>query len=555
LHEYVTLLPPEVPTPHSRGISSLPPDLLQQVRGRVQLLTLLMLVAFAIDPLLFFGSWAVATLNGRSLPAEFFRDAAFYWGDMGAVIASAGLWWIARTSRVSADRLYSLGLLYEVAICFVMALRTFWEYYNDTGILPNLTWVPFVVILFPLIMPAPPRLMLAAAIAAAGTSPFALLLLDHWDKVVVDPAAYINTTVAGIIAVVFAYVGARVVYRLGREVAAARQLGSYQLEERLGQGGMGEVWRARHRMLARPAAIKLIRPSAAANGRAVISQDAMSRFEREAQVIARLRSPHTVDLFDFGVAENGLFYYVMELLDGLDADALVRRFGPLPAERAVYLLTQVCHSLSEAESCELIHRDIKPANIFLSRYGEDCDFVKVLDFGLVKAFDESKEKGPALTRENMVRGTPAFIAPEQALGRADVDARVDIYATGCVAYWLLTGRLVFTADNAMGYLMHHIHTIPAAPSAMTELPIPGDLDRLVLDCLAKDPDKRPRSARELSRRLSEVESPERWTSERARQWWDRHQPVPASARAPVTPSVGSSLAETALSYEESHVPS
>jgi eukaryotic-like serine/threonine-protein kinase len=490
----------------------------------VQLLTMLMLVAFAIDPTLFFGSWALARLNGRPVPDDVFRDAVFYLGDVAAAIASAGLWWVARSGRGTASRLYTLGLLYEVAVCFVMALRTFWEYYNDTGILPNLTWVPFVVILFPLIMPAPPRLMLTAAIAAASMSPLALFLLDHSGKVVADGAAYFNTTFGGAIAVVFAYVGARVVYRLGREVAAARELGSYRLEERLGQGGMGEVWRARHRMLARPAAIKLIRPAPGGNGAGGISKEAMKRFEREAQVIARLRSPHTVDLFDFGIADNGSFYYVMELLEGLDADTLIRRFGPLPAERAVYLLTQICHSLSEAESCGLIHRDIKPANIYLCRYGEDCDFVKVLDFGLVKAFDDHGERSPALTRENMVHGTPAFIAPEQAMGRADIDARVDIYAIGCVAYWLLTGHLVFTADTPMGYLMHHIHTPPRPPSAVAELSIPPALEKLILCCLAKNPAHRPQSARELSRRLSEIESANDWTDDRAREWWSRHQP-------------------------------
>jgi serine/threonine-protein kinase len=216
----------------------------------------------------------------------------------------------------------------------------------------------------------------------------------------------------------------------------------------------------------------------------------------------------------------------MELLDGLDADRLVRRFGPLPAERAVFLLQQICHSLSEAESCGLIHRDIKPANIFLCRYGEDHDFVKVLDFGLVKAFDEPVEPGPALTRDNMVHGTPAFIAPEQALGRSDLDGRVDIYATGCVAYWLLTGELVFTAENAMGLLLHHVHTAPAAPSSRTELPIPPALERLVLACLEKNPADRPQSARELSRRLGELEVPRQWNEDRAREWWSRHQPAP-----------------------------
>ena len=313
-------------------------------------------------------------------------------------------------------------------------------------------------------------------------------------------------------------------YRLGREVAAARELGSYRLEKRLGQGGMGEVWRARHRMLARPAAIKVIRPSLGGNGQGRVPEAIVRRFEREAQVIASLRSPHTVDLFDFGVADNGAFYYVMELLEGLDADTLVRKFGPLPAERAIYLLCQVCHSLSEAESRGLVHRDVKPANIFVCRYGEDRDFVKVLDFGLVKAFDEQVEAGPALTRENVVHGTPAFIAPEQALGRAEVDGRVDIYATGCVAYWLLTGELVFTAPNSMGLLLHHVHTAPTPPSTRSELAIPRELDQLVLSCLAKNPDERPQSAKELSTRLAGIEVANAWTTARAREWWDRHYP-------------------------------
>ena len=526
MQEHVTLLGPEDSAGSVRGLSSsLPPDLLEQVRGRVRLLALLMLIGFALDPTIFFGGWAVATLNGRSLPPEFFRDTLFYWGDLTVVAASAALWWITRTPRISVPRLHTIGLLYEVAICFVVSFRTLWEYHRDTGMLPNLTWVPAIIILFPLILPAPPRLMLAAAIASAATSPLALVLLDLWNKVPVGAEAYINTTIGNAIAVGFAYMGSRVVYRLGREVAAARALGSYRLEEKLGAGGMGEVWRARHRMLARPAAIKVIRPAITQNGHGEISEDARRRFEREAQVIARLRSPHTVDLFDFGVAENGAFYYVMELLDGLDVDRLVRRFGPLPPERAIFVLRQICHSLSEAESCGLIHRDIKPANIFLCRYGEDHDFVKVLDFGLVKAFDDSADQGPELSREHTVHGTPAFIAPEQALGRSNLDGRVDIYATGCVAYWLLTGHLVFTADTSMALLLQHVHTPASPPSGRAEQHIPEALDRLVLSCLAKDPSQRPQSARELSSRLGEINGGDAWTETRARDWWSKHQPV------------------------------
>jgi serine/threonine-protein kinase len=227
------------------------------------------------------------------------------------------------------------------------------------------------------------------------------------------------------------------------------------------------------------------------------------------------------------VAEDGAFYYAMELLDGFDADAFVRRFGPVPADRAIYLLRQICHSLAEAQACGLVHRDIKPANIFLCRYGEDCDFVKVLDFGLVKALRDKTERWQALTADHVVQGTPAFIAPEQALGDAELDGRADIYATGCVAYWLLTGECVFTADTPMGLMLHHARTVPVAPSARTEVPIPASLDRLVLSCLAKDPADRPQSARELSRRLAEVELASAWTEDRARDWWTIHQPAHA----------------------------
>ncbi|MFL5401774.1 MAG: serine/threonine-protein kinase [Gemmatimonadales bacterium] len=531
MQEHVSLLPPEARSPDSKGISaSLPPDLLQQVRSRVGVLALLLFIAFAFDPVLYLVVWAIGTFSGMPVVLD---NVGFMLADLALAIASAGIWWVARDGSVSPSRLHTVGLIYQVVICFQLSVTILWQWYLQKGHLPPITWVPMIIAVFPLIMPGPPRRMLAAAVLAGAMSPLALYILDSSGKVTAGTDDYVRMVVGPLFGIAFAYMGARVVYRLGREVAAARELGSYRLEKRLGQGGMGEVWRARHRMLARPAAIKLIRPSGTGNGRAGVSADLVRRFEREAQVIARLRSPHTVDLFDFGVADNGSFYYVMELLEGLDGDSLVRRFGSVPAERAIYLLTQVCHSLSEAESCGLIHRDIKPANIFLCRYGEDCDFVKVLDFGLVKAFDEPKEAGPALTRENMVHGTPAFIAPEQALGRADVDGRVDIYATGCVAYWLLTGQLVFTADTPMGHLMHHIHTPPRPPSTVAELSIPPALDALILSCLAKDPDQRPQSARELSRRLAEIECGGQWAAERAREWWDMHQPEPARSGAPV----------------------
>jgi len=325
----------------------------------------------------------------------------------------------------------------------------------------------------------------------------------------------------------YSYVGARVVYTLGRAVTEARELGSYRLVERLGQGGMGEVWRAKHRLLARPAAIKLIRAADGAGTAA--QQEAIRRFEREAQVTAGLSSPHTVQLFDFGVADDGSFYYVMELLNGLDLERLVQRYGPIPAERAVYLLRQVCQSLAEAESYGLVHRDIKPANLFVCRYGGEHDFLKVLDFGIAKPAPDMMQTGAmGFTQDNVLQGTPAYIAPEQVMNGSNVDGRADIYATGCVGYFLLTGKPVFTGDTPMAVVVQHAHSQPAAPSESSELPIPPALDRLILDCLAKSPSDRPQSARELSQRLAEVDMANAWTEDRARDWWGTHQPVPKS---------------------------
>ena len=326
--------------------------------------------------------------------------------------------------------------------------------------------------------------------------------------------------------VALGYACAQVVYGLSKQASRAQNLGNYHLVERLGQGGMGEVWKAQHRLLARPAAIKLIRPSLIEKDGA--ASDLIRRFEREAQVTAQLQSPHTVDLFDFGVADDGGFYYVMELLDGLDLEALVTRYGPIPAERAIHMLRQVCHSLAEAESKGLVHRDIKPSNIFACRHGGDHDFIKVLDFGIVKATDPSEtETGVGLTNTLLLQGTPAFVAPEQALGGASIDARVDIYAIGCVAYWLLTGQLVFKADTAVGTILHHAHTAPIPPSLRSELAIPQALDALVLSCLAKDPANRPQSAVELSRRLASVTCETTWSEERAINWWNLHHPLSA----------------------------
>jgi serine/threonine-protein kinase len=281
-------------------------------------------------------------------------------------------------------------------------------------------------------------------------------------------------------------------------------------------------------MLARPAAIKLVNPDLLGAADPAERETMVKRFEREAQATAAMRSPHTVGLFDFGAAEDGTFYYVMELLDGYDLDTLIKRFGPVPADRAIHLLRQVCHSLAEAHERGLIHRDIKPANIYACRYGRDADYVKVLDFGLVKRRRQGDD--PKLTQTAFAGGTPAHMAPEQALGEG-VDARTDLYALGCVAYWLVTGRLVFESETPLGMIADHARTPPLPPSAKGELPIPADLEAVIMRCLEKEPEARPQTAQELALALEACQGAEDWTNERAWAWWDLHGPEPVTGSA------------------------
>ncbi|HEY7682039.1 MAG TPA: serine/threonine-protein kinase [Gemmatimonadales bacterium] len=524
MHEHVTLERPDARDPTARGISSgFPTDLLSQSAARLRILALLYAFVFfmaGIFPALLFPGDRARFLG------SFVQWGPSVIGIVAALLVAAAI----RNVRLPLPTAMNIGLAFEIASSYAIAAA---EFADPLGLemhrgMIGLSWVAVWIVLFTVVVPTSPRRALVAALASVSSVPvvIGLMIASGATSFRLDPAQFFFGLVFPYLLVVgMAYVGARVVYHLGTEVKRARELGSYRLEERLGRGGMGEVWRARHRMLIRPAAIKVIRP-ALAGGSPSASEEAVRRFEREAQTIARLRSPHTVELYDFGIAADGAFYYVMELLDGLDADALVRRFGPIPAGRAIYLLQQVCHSLSEAESQRLVHRDIKPANIFLCRYGEDCDFVKVLDFGLAKAIGTSDATAePPLTGENIVPGTPAFMAPEQALGKGDLDGRADIYATGCVAYWLLSGHLVFTADTPMELLLHHARTPPTPVSARTELPISPALDRVVLSCLAKDPANRPQSAHDLSRQLAEIDGADDWTQHQAREWWATHYPM------------------------------
>jgi hypothetical protein len=340
----------------------------------------------------------------------------------------------------------------------------------------------------------------------------------------------VNAFLWMVIAVTLSTVTSSTIYGLRQQVKEASEIGQYTLEEKIGSGGMGEVWRARHRLLIRPAAVKLVTARALGSGPDRDPELRLRRFEREARATAGLKSPHTVQLYDFGVTDDGTLYYVMELLDGMDLDTLIDRFGPVPAERAIHLLLQVCASLEDAHQNGLVHRDIKPANIIVSRVGAAWDFVKVLDFGLVKLESaRQSEESLRLTADSTVSGTPGFIAPESVLG-AQTDHRVDIYSLGCVAYWLVTGKLVFEGPGTVKVMSDHVHTPPSPPSSRTELPIPPELDALILECLEKDPGKRPASASALQSRLQAIPIATPWTRERAERWWGLHAPGMSSTR-------------------------
>jgi eukaryotic-like serine/threonine-protein kinase len=452
-------------------------------------------------------------------------------GHLAASWTMGLLWLLARHARLSVRSLGTLDAITLVVACGFLSIMTM----NDEGqILQVLLALTVTVMIRAILVPSRPRrtMMLSAlaflptvVVCIARHSPTALLpgFTAGYQKQYMT----LNTVLWSVLGTTLATIISRVTYGLRQQVAEANELGQYVLEEKIGGGGMGEVWRARHRLLIRPAAIKLIRPQMSGDPELLLR-----RFEREARATAALKSPHTVQLYDFGATEDGRLYYVMELLDGLDLDTLVRQYGPLPPERVVHILRQVCSSLQDAHANGLVHRDIKPANVVVSRAGTTFDFAKVLDFGLVKLDTARKAEDDAvkLSTEGSAGGTPAFMAPEVVLGVADTDHRVDLYALGCVGYWVLTGKLIFEGRSVVEVMFHHAHTPPPRPSTTSELPIPAPLEDLVMECLEKDPARRPTSAEAVSTRLDAVSLESAWTVERAERWWAMHRPLPADAR-------------------------
>jgi eukaryotic-like serine/threonine-protein kinase len=416
-------------------------------------------------------------------------------------------------SGLPAERILLYGLVFQVVSGLCISIAE--QQTAKPGVPVTCIWILTFTML-----PVSPARAAVAAYATAATVPLAMMLhvLVGNRPPPTSAMDWLPVMGAFLSAVISLFI-TRVMNGLGRQVEQARQLGAYELVEELGHGGVGEVWRAEHHSLIRPAAVKLLRRELTAQLPSAAREALNARFQREVQATAMLSSPHTVAVFDFGHTHDGTLYYVMELLHGLDLETLVEKHGPQPAERVIYLLRQACDSLAEAHRRNLIHRDIKPANIYLCAVGLKVDFVKILDFGLVRDLSSDLR----LTSEGSVSGTPAYLAPEAA-ARNQFDARGDIYALGCVAYYMLTGQLVFEAQTSIAMIAAHIRDQATAPSQRSELPIPPELDAIVLACLAKKPEDRPQTIEELQQRLNEIPLAALWNQQRALGWWSVHVP-------------------------------
>jgi len=528
----------------SQGLTgSLPSDFLNSAAQRLGWSALLYAGAFAI---------AYGIVHSTfDFPASSAHSQAMVVAAI-AIAVSICLYLAVRSRRFDSCWLLDLGLVYWVfgALCIDIS------YY--TGVLElglstaGISWVCVWLVIYPLVVPNRPRKVLAAALAAAAMGPVGFLIARQVTGADLPPSFHpVQAFSSYFVCVGLAYVSARIVHRMGKAVREAREMGSYRLIRQLGSGGMGEVWLAKHRLLARPAAVKFVRldqvlanPASSESAKALLN-----RFEREAQATAALHCQHTIELYDFGRTEDGTFYYAMELLEGVDAETFVKRYGPLRLSRAVFWLLQLCESLEDAHATGLVHRDIKPGNLFICRYGRRHDFVKVLDFGLVKAQTDFGPTDERLTQAGTITGTPAYLAPEVALGRTDIDARADIYSLGCTAYWLLTGKPVFEGATGMEVILQHVNDEPVRPSLRNpKVSVMAAAEEIILACLEKEPEKRPVSAALLAERLRELPLREPWTFEKAEAWWKEHRPIEETQAQQVE-----ELIEETIQSEETHI--
>ncbi len=489
------------------GVDRLPVEVEERAADRLRWLVLGVAILFSAAIPLRFLSWAK---NGVLLTLSDIVGAGFAGLSMLTFVA-------LRYGRWPAPTVLNAGLVYEVLLCFALAIVE--QVLVGFAPMPfHLSLVAIVLLTFPLVVATPLVRRLLAIWFAALSHPFAMIIVDAIGGSGLHPLEVATASAPTFLVAGLAAWLSQLVHRLRLDVGRALNYGQYELVKKLGEGGMGEVWEARHARLLRPAAVKLIRAETAG----VYGDSARARFRREAQATGALVSPHTVELFDFGTTDDGTLYYAMELLEGIDLESFVHRFGPMDPMRVLHVMEQAALSLAEAHELGLVHRDVKPANIFISRAGVEVDFVKVLDFGLVKPRFVAEDSPVSVA--GAVSGTPGYVAPETAAGR-EIDGRADLYSLGCVAYFLLTGQRVFVRQTRMAVLTAHLSEDPDAPSERIQAPIPPAIDSLVLELLARDPNARPKSARALVERIAELRrtgGAAPWDQTSAQLWWSTH---------------------------------
>ena len=442
------------------------------------------------------------------------------------------VWRICASRRALREQtLLAIDAVGSVSICacFVLMARSFIQ---PWGLYLGVLAVAFATVGRAVTVPSAPARTLLLALASFAGLPLLAALLELPAFVPVELGMQVrmllDTLLWSASGIALATVTSKVIYGLQEKAIEARQLGQYTLEQKIGEGGMGEIFRARHAMLRRPTAIKVMTGDG--------SEAALRRFEKEVQLTARLTHPNTISIYDYGRTPDGRFYYAMELLEGMTLEELVARAGPQPCGRVIHILLQVCGALREAHAVGLIHRDIKPANVYLCSRGAVHDVVKVLDFGLVREF----RSDGSVTGSNLdiLVGTPLYLSPEAILSPAQLDSRADIYALGALAYVLLTGAPPFAGRTLVELCGHHLHSVPEPPSSRGVAVAP-DLEEVVLACLAKEPSARPQTAQELAERLRRCRDRGSWGEAEAELWWTQLPRHPSSE--PARTAVGMTL--------------
>lgn len=518
----------------TRGFSLRAPTATEEERALLQRrLALTSLLVF----LLAAGFWLITTLSLALLApghAHHMWTTRTAWLQLATTFVGLAFWGYTRSGVRSALALDALDVASAVLLCLGWATMTVFEPAHVRPELIGLLACTYTLVMRAALIPSPP-----ARTALLGSVALSPLIAVTFLRPVVTPDKLGGPLGHGVYVAIWALLGVAattvsswIIYGLRLQVRKAMQLGQYLLEEKIGEGGMGVVYRASHAMLRRPTAIKLLSES---------TGQAIERFEREVQITARLTHPNTVAIFDYGRTPDGLFYYAMEYLDGVSLEELVAATGPQPPARVVHVLLQVCGALREAHSEGLVHRDIKPANLMLTARGYLRDFVKVLDFGLVK--ETVAPTSAAVTHASAILGTPHYMAPESIVDPSSVDGRADIYALGATAFFMLTGARAFDGRNLVEVCSRHLHEPPEAPSSR-QPGIPASLDAIILSCLAKSPTERPKDAAALAELLQGA-GVASWTHDDAFAWWEQHGPELGALRrasAPSTSALGQTIA-------------